>query len=156
MNGNSKLRGFVWEHRYATGIAEVDDQHRVLMGLVNGFLAVLGTGREAEMVHKGLADFIHYASYHFEAEEALMEACGLEREHVAEHVTAHGRLIAFVQRKSAEAALQSGGARELTHFLAAWLTHHILGCDMRMAGGIRAAREAALRRSAGETAAIAA
>ena len=154
MDSTRKPPGFVWEPRYATGLPEVDEQHRVLMGLVNGFLAALGTEREAELVHKGLADFVHYASFHFEAEEALMETYGLGPDQVAEHVTAHGRLIAFVQRKAGEATREPGVARELTQFLAAWLTHHILGCDMRMAAGIRQAREAALLRGPGVAVAV--
>lgn len=64
----------VWsDRRYATGIEEVDEQHREMFGLANELLTALESGESREQVSARLEDLGSHAVRHFRCEEGHME-----------------------------------------------------------------------------------
>jgi hemerythrin len=64
----------VWsDKRYATGFADVDEQHRQMFGRANELLAALESGEPDEKISARLDDLGDHAARHFECEEGHME-----------------------------------------------------------------------------------
>ena len=64
----------VWNDRsYATGIQEVDDQHREVFGLVNDLLSALESGESREKLSARLDILADHAVRHFACEEGHMD-----------------------------------------------------------------------------------
>jgi hemerythrin-like metal-binding protein len=132
----------VWEARYEAGVAEVDEDHRRLVALINELDAVLGADGDlmrVGMIIDALVDYIHY---HFGREEALMAGAGYDG--AGDHAIAHtqlryflSRLVeAYTKRPSRETAAR------VRDYLQEWLMDHILVEDMKFAAAV-AARAAA-------------
>ena len=64
----------VWkDEKYATGIQEVDEQHRVMFGLVNELLTALEAGEAREKISTRLDALADHAVQHFACEEGHMD-----------------------------------------------------------------------------------
>lgn len=130
------MDAFQWDDCFVTGVAMVDEQHHQLIDIMNRFGAVVmkpgQTNRvDLDLVLDELAD---YARYHFEEEEALMHASGLDERHVKHHSQEHAEFLQDVTRMQAEAACGSHQeASRLLTYLTNWLAYHILGTDQAMA-----------------------
>jgi hemerythrin-like metal-binding protein len=127
------LEIFPWNDNFATGLADVDDQHRRLIELLNQLVRRMAFRDEKPAVSEVLRALEDYAAEHFQSEEKIWRAHfegdpWLDR-HEVEHVD-------FV-RKLAEVK-GSGGSDEaiverLVSFLTHWLAQHIIEADKRMA-----------------------
>jgi len=126
-----------WSPIYSVGVAAIDEQHRVLVGLLNRLNAERSAGHSPKVVGEVLDSLVGYAGRHFAFEEALMH------EHrypaTAAHEAAHQRLA---QRVGAMIAAQAqGGAvslQDLTVFLRQWLISHILHTDKELGKALNA------------------
>ena len=117
-----------WSDELSVGIEEIDQQHRVLVGMLNEF-------HEAIQQHKGtlvasqiLKRLSDYTLIHFAVEEGMMRL--LDYPDYEEHKSEHDDLIEELQTLSAK--LESGKKSvnfELLHFLKLWLTKHIQESD---------------------------
>ncbi|MBI5898869.1 MAG: hemerythrin domain-containing protein [Rhodocyclales bacterium] len=129
------MDAFVWDDRFVTGIAVVDQQHRHLVDVVNqvGDM-LLGGDRIAEStlqsLFKSLAD---YAVKHFADEERLMKEVGLDPRHAEMHTRHHREFVHQVVSMWNSRATMKNPAEVLHGFLAAWLSFHILSEDQDMA-----------------------
>ncbi|GGP18106.1 hypothetical protein GCM10010970_03210 [Silvimonas iriomotensis] len=120
-----------WDDSLSVGIQEIDEQHKVLVALLNELYEAIHRhqGRAASVDILGrLAD---YTRIHFTVEESLMRILGYPdyEEHKQHHEILIGDLRVF------QARVQAGDAVtfELLHFLRNWLTHHIQEGDTRYA-----------------------
>jgi len=117
-----------WSELYCVGVRQIDEQHRVLVGLLNRLAQETSRGNEKQAVDETLSNLVAYAQTHFGCEEELMrqhQYAGAEA-----HIEAHGRLNARVQGMIARR--QQGEALtidELICFLRQWLISHILHTD---------------------------
>lgn len=130
---------FVWNNAFLTQLPEVDDQHRVLIRLINDLGEMIMSSDSIEVsaflkVRDGVLD---YASKHFNDEEALMLNVGVDLRHVRQHIASHGK---FVSEAMALGCLSSGNAKQLADYLVQWLAYHILDVDQSMARQIHAIR----------------
>lgn len=121
----------VWDDGLATGIREVDDQHRRLLELVNHLNDAVAEGRGDDILGETLSELIDYTIYHFSTEERLMSAAAYP-EYVS-HQACHDSLTKKVletrrRMRSGEKAL----SREVLEFLRDWLLHHIKGSDQKV------------------------
>lgn len=137
------MEAFVWNERFETGFANVDAQHRHLVGLVNRvgdmMLDEHGTGKtDIEAVFRELAA---YAGTHFRDEEQLMRDSGLDARHIEHHHKTHRDFVAQVKEMWSQRAMMSAPAETLHGFLVAWLSFHILGEDQAMAREIMRIRQ---------------
>lgn len=120
-----------WQARYETGIPEVDDDHRRLVGLINDLDDALAEGGEFGRIGGIIDALVDYADYHFSREEAMMARAGFDD--LAEHAVSHadfghflGQLVGgCILSPSRETALQ------IHEYLQDWLVDHILAEDMK-------------------------
>jgi len=135
------VESFHWDKHFETGLAEVDNQHRHLVDVINRFGDLLSrlegvSFSDIETVFNELAE---YAQYHFKEEEAMMLQMGLDARYVAHHIQSHVNFLQEVTRMRQGLSPQKINAAEpLLKFLTYWLAFHILGTDQSMARQVRA------------------
>jgi hemerythrin-like metal-binding protein len=126
-----------WSKLFSVGVREIDEQHRVLIGLLNRLGAVAESPDSASVVSHTLADLVKYVGHHFAFEEKLM------REHAYEETSAHVLAHFGLGRRVAEmvSRLNQGSPVplvELTVFLRQWLISHILLTDKALGVALNA------------------
>ena len=130
------MDAFQWDDCFVTGVAMVDEQHHQLIDIMNRFGAVVmkpGQNNRADL-DLALDELADYARYHFEEEEALMHASGLDERHIKHHSHEHAEFLQDVTRMQVEAACSSHQeASRLLTYLTNWLAYHIIGTDQVMA-----------------------
>ena len=129
---------FEWNDDFLTGTAEIDEQHRRLVALIDEFYGALrATGPHAG-IERLLGGMLQYTRYHFGTEERYMRAH--EFPGLAAHVAQHESFI----QKTQDMAIRFGKGEmvlslEITGFLREWLSQHSLGVDKEL-GRFLAAR----------------
>lgn len=122
----SRRNALIWTNKLSIGVQQVDDDHKVLIGLMN---ELSKSGLETEDVEVIINNLIDYTLYHFRREEAVMKACGYP--YLEAHRKVHQHLGAKVGQ-FAEEWRKDGGAElieELLEFLRTWLVDHIMQED---------------------------
>jgi diguanylate cyclase (GGDEF)-like protein/hemerythrin-like metal-binding protein/PAS domain S-box-containing protein len=124
---------FSWSDHFETGIAEIDDQHRKLVYLLNQVAsAAVSESTEIDLDNL-LAELSAYANHHFETEEALW-ARHMEGEAVlADHRKYHSGFVEKVQELYQSRKHKQETLHEILAFLTHWLARHILQYDKEMA-----------------------
>ncbi len=142
----SALRDLVWHDGLATGLAEIDTQHRRLIELIGSLAAMQDAPAERARLVEVYEELRHYTHYHFETEAALMDAWPVNPVNRARHLRAHAGFVRYLERVGELVAdPQAEVVDNLLAFLARWLLHHITGVDARLAqeiNDLRAARAA--------------
>jgi len=126
------LETFVWSDLFATGVAEIDAQHRRLVELVNAL------GRDAESadvahIDRALQALADYTVYHFQSEERIMAEYQVAAAHADRHRATHQgfvrQVVEWLERRKNN---ESVSLAQLLEFLANWLIFHILGDDQSL------------------------
>lgn len=125
----------VWDRYFDTGLAEVDRQHRSLVGLFNELHGVLFGGHAVDwpVLDQAFQRLVDYAAEHFASEEGLMRKAGVDPRHIELHEQAHRE---FAQQVGAMWRLRQTlrqPAETIMGFLTSWLGLHIMGMDQQMA-----------------------
>lgn len=127
-----------WSDSLSVGIEEIDEQHKVLVNLVNQMHEAIHKRQGSKVVQDILAELIEYTRIHFAVEESLMRILNYPgyEEHHAQHAELVDHAIELQQKvESGKTAI----GFELMHFLKTWLTRHILEEDMQYSGFFLAA-----------------
>lgn len=133
---NDIVRPYVWRADFELGIPLIDDQHRVLVRMINEAQHRLSGDPSAAETSEIVNGLLSYADYHFATEERYAVDYGYDRAHAAayaEHLDEHrifARDVADVARR-----LDAGETIEtaaLLSYLRRWLTDHILDLDRRI------------------------
>ncbi len=117
-----------WQDEYSVGVAELDDQHRLLLRTINEVIEEQRDRCNPEKFSEKFAWLIHYAYTHFATEERYMakaEFPGL-RSHILEHID-------FIM-KTLGLALRVDDNRtrlELLSYLNNWFSSHVLVLDRK-------------------------
>jgi len=128
MDGHAPL--ITWTKELSVGIEEIDGQHRVLVDLINQLHFAIVEHRAASESAAILERLIEYTRIHFAVEESLMRL--FDYDDYEHHKAGHEALIDEIRRLHERVVTEGKPATfELLHFLKKWLTHHILGEDMR-------------------------
>jgi voltage-gated potassium channel len=111
-----------------TGIATIDEQHRMLVRMVRELQDSIIDGRGRDAISKVFDDLLEYTVYHFETEERLMKendypGCS---EHIREHQELTQKVLELNQDKSYVFT------DSVIEFLVSWLKHHILESDKEL------------------------
>jgi hemerythrin len=121
-----------WSEDLSVGIRLVDEQHKVLLGLINELHAAMRS-RKSDAVLVGVVERLkEYTVKHFGMEEEYFDRYGYPE--TVQHKAAHAKLVQQVL--DFEAGLKSGKAKvtmEIMRFLKDWLINHIQGTDKRYA-----------------------
>jgi hemerythrin-like metal-binding protein len=133
-----------WSDAMLNGVAEIDQQHRILVDTLIEATIKLKGGTSGPLFDQITRDLLAYAIYHFNTEEQLMREYGYAdaapedaKMHLAEHRRFSQRVVAL--RTEAREGSQDSRDALLT-FLKDWLTNHILGIDKHLGQFICAAR----------------
>ena len=121
---------FDWKEEYSVKIKEIDNQHKILVEMVNEMHDAMTQGKGKEVLGPILEELIQYTKTHFANEERLMEK--YDYPDFAPHRNKHKKMTAKVL--SLQEDYQQGKFQlsfEVSKFLQDWLTKHILGTDMK-------------------------
>ncbi len=117
-----------WSDDLSVGIDEIDEQHKVLVDLLNEFHEAIQQHKGSEVASEILKRLGDYTRIHFAVEESIMRLLDYPdyENHKIEHDSLIDELNELVEK------LQSGKKSvnfELLHFLKLWLTKHIRESD---------------------------
>lgn len=122
-----------WQDSYSVGVPLIDDDHRLLVSLINQLDDAIQGGQGRDVVGSVLNVLEEYTRGHFGREERLMEKAGYPDlvPHRREHHKLTDQVRAIVERYHAgpDETLDA----DVLAFLKTWLTGHILGVDMKYA-----------------------
>ena len=127
-----------WIDAYATGIARVDDQHRMLFKSVEDFRGALKAG-EGERTYGLLVTFLdRYSRGHFAFEERCMEQyrCPVAQKNKNEHAALTDTLAGYQERYKAK-GYSEAEASSLLDTIDAWLDSHICRVDVHLKSCVR-------------------
>jgi hemerythrin len=122
-----------WSERFATGIPELDNQHKLLFRMAGDYRQALDEQRGERMYALWLESLDEYAKAHFGIEEACMHrySCPV----AATNSAAHRRfteMLGTFRARHAERGFEPADARQLVEFVEHWLSSHIGGIDVQL------------------------
>jgi hemerythrin len=118
----------IWSDEISLQLPEVDDQHRVLIDIINQiWRQLVHPAAEGTSVVPLLEELQTYTETHFTAEEQLMAGFGYP--HLERHRVAHREFVGYIQHAREEYESGKPVAMELLRFLNDWLIHHIKVVD---------------------------
>jgi len=127
-----------WDPELATGVDEIDEQHREIFGRLDALYDAVRRGASRHELGQTFEFMRGYVARHFSAEEALMAAAGFPQ--LAAHRSEHEAFARDLQgldmhhqRHGASPAL----VLRVTHQLATWLREHVCGSDRALADFLR-------------------
>lgn len=131
-----------WNSDLETGIKLVDDDHKVLVSLLNQVSDSIADHEERATLGSVLNSLAEYTHYHFSREERLLEAAGYSD--LAGHRALHRKLAAEVEAICLHYAEspETVRAQDVRSFLRTWLVEHIQSSDMDYCAAVRAAPQA--------------
>lgn len=113
-----------WNEKLSVGVAEMDNQHKRLIALINELDDAMKLGKGKDVLGKILNGLVNYVHTHFKAEEAFMEKIGFNE--LENHRTEHIKLTNDVEKfnndfKEGKTILSV----QIMNFLRKWLLDHI-------------------------------
>lgn len=130
---NNETQAITWRSDFATGVAIIDDQHRVLINMLNDASLKLTDRSPIEDFERIVQGLLNYAGYHFQTEGKLMSDHGYAAPDAELHLSQHK---AFADKVvSVQAGLKAGqriAKADLVKFLTEWLADHILNTDKKL------------------------
>ena len=124
-----------WTDSLSIGRQDMDDQHKVLLGLINQVWQGLVSHKDQPDIEGVVFDLEDYAHTHFNQEEALMAIHGYPA--LQAHQESHAQFYAKVEDLSNKIASGETVGLELLRFISDWLTFHISMVDRQYADYIR-------------------
>ena len=127
-----------WSAELATGVAEIDNQHKEIFRRFDQLFAACGEGRGKEEVLRSILFLEGYVKEHFSMEERLQMRHGYPE--YSGHRAEHTRFMADVDRLAREFRTE-GATLPLVIMtnkaLSTWLLQHITRRDMAFARYLR-------------------
>lgn len=131
----------------ATGIAEIDDQHKHIIGLFNDLHEAAKAAKGGYLVQSMLRELRLYTTSHFECERQWMERHRYPQLQV--HQREHANLVSGVRQFETLHRHGSVSAEELLEFLKEWLLDHIARHDLAFAAFVKKAQPGSRASSSG-------
>ncbi len=123
--------GFIkWTSNYSVNIAEVDEQHKKLISLVNEMNDAMSVGKGRDVLGPVLTELVNYTVYHFTTEERLFQLYNYPD--YEKHKKTHEDLTAKANKL--QETFNAGNKTitiDVMLFLSDWLNVHILVEDMK-------------------------
>lgn len=119
-----------WSDDLSVGVHEIDEQHKVLVGLINTLHEAMMNKQGKLVVKKILDELAAYTVNHFSFEEKYMQ----EFKYIGYmgHKKEHDLFVAKVKDFITEyEANKLGLSLEIMTFLRDWIVNHIMGTDKR-------------------------
>ncbi len=127
---------FLWKKSYEIGLAEIDTQHRNLVGIINELSDAMMNQKGYTVVPHILEKLVDYIQFHFTTEEEIMRDTKYPAldEHCQEHLAMTTKVIEF---KRAYANNHEINVVEVLNFLCDWLKEHIVVSDKKLKAHIQ-------------------
>ncbi|WP_130470234.1 bacteriohemerythrin [Candidatus Magnetaquicoccus inordinatus] len=121
-----------WDDSLALGVAEIDDDHRKLIGLLNELAINITAHQAREALAVVLENLLNYTAWHFRHEERLMQTYRFSGyvAHKREHADLIREASAF-QKKFLDG--EQDMTMDVVHLLKEWVLHHVMQTDRQMA-----------------------
>ncbi len=124
------MNEFQWDMEMNIGVAEIDEQHEYLTGVLNTLCQSFAQGTDKEILEETISQINDYGRYHFETEERYMRQFENEYPDYIAHLEAHQEffekvvsfLLDYVEGKDSITI-------ELLNYLVDWWFQHINGMD---------------------------
>ncbi|MFA6283667.1 MAG: bacteriohemerythrin [Desulfurivibrionaceae bacterium] len=118
-----------WDEKFSVGIKEIDDQHKVLVDILDELYYAMLKARGNEVIETTLEKLVQYTKTHFNTEELLFKKYSYpeEKAHKAEHDAMLKKVAAFRQDFKNEKLI----GVDLMHFLNKWFVEHLQTTDYR-------------------------
>jgi len=119
-----------WKDEFSVGIREVDDQHKILIDLLNVLFDAMKKGKGRSIVDTILQELADYTVYHFGTEQRLFREYAYPdaEAHREEHDAFAKKVIDFqVAHKKGNHMLTV----DVLDYLTDWLKQHILKSDKK-------------------------
>lgn len=134
-------QALVWSDDFLTQVSEIDEQHRMLVQLINDAQGKLGANPDQKLLEGITRDLLSYAIYHFETEAELMQEYGYTEAASDEHNNQHRAFSnAVVQVRENLKIGKLISSEDLLAFLSNWLVDHIMRTDQALGAFIVAKR----------------
>ncbi|HJV88461.1 MAG TPA: hemerythrin domain-containing protein, partial [Noviherbaspirillum sp.] len=78
-----------WSEQFATGLEEIDAQHRILIDKINVLSGLRASGAEDGELRNAFDDLRRYALHHFESESELIRDWPVNRAYKEAHAKAY-------------------------------------------------------------------
>jgi methyl-accepting chemotaxis protein len=119
-----------WGKRYHIGINMIDEQHKVLVDLINQLYATFGRDNQKKQQKEVIRKLVEYTVWHFGNEEKIFKKIGYSD--TPNHIVQHEKFID--KMKKFEQEVKDGNAVvsfDIINFLKDWLINHILKIDTK-------------------------
>ncbi|MCK0163936.1 EAL domain-containing protein [Marinobacter sp. S6332] len=137
-NDTAVFEIFPWNRNFETGIDEIDQQHKVLVEILNRLAWYFASSTSELECDHVLEELLAYAAFHFKAEEEIWRSALGEQEMVRNHHDGHQLFFVQIQMFRSSKEPEEKVMSELFNYLTRWLAFHILESDRRMALTIKA------------------
>jgi len=119
---------FKWDDSLNVGIKKIDDQHRMLIDMLNEFYENIKSKSTKEILADLIKNMKEYVAHHFSTEEELLRQHGYPdfEKHKSEHKVFINKVEDFENRFNAGRIILSF---EITNFFKSWLRNHIQVAD---------------------------
>jgi len=119
-----------WSEELSVGLQEIDEQHKILIGLINRLFsqAILHTADKATLSGI-LEELIQYTIIHFSVEESLFRI--FDYPDAENHQVHHNQLKQEVLNFKKKFEGGTPIVIELMHFLKKWISNHIMMDDKK-------------------------
>ncbi|RUM46191.1 MAG: hypothetical protein DSY80_02470 [Desulfocapsa sp.] len=113
----------VWDERIQLGIKVIDDQHKILVDLINKIFLIIKQGHELSAMEPVVEELANYCVTHFTFEEGLLEKGNFPDivRHKKIHVSVVNRVLGF-KKDLEEGHLDT---TKFMGFVSDWLAQHI-------------------------------
>jgi len=130
---NDEYQSITWSESMATGVASIDEQHQMLVNMLNFAAEQLTNSSSRLQTQDIIRDLMSYALYHFDTEEELMVAHAYPADDQNKHFEEHRNFSATVAQLQSDIKQGKLITRdELLSFLKSWLIGHIMDTDKQL------------------------
>jgi hemerythrin len=132
-----------WPGNLEMGIPHIDDQHRILVAIVNKLYANVSQGIRQGDLEERIDELLAYAEMHFECETRYFREYNFPS--ATAHEGEHANFVRIVKDCKARLAIDDKEtATGLLYFLASWLSKHIGQEDHKLARAANLIRASSL------------
>ncbi len=120
------MRNFIaWQDDFSVGVDVIDEQHKMLLQVINTFLSSLEESDDRFAIGRSLDEMIKYTEYHFYTEQLLLE----KHPDFLAHLNQHWQLVKQAKQIQKDFQQYRDLKADIFDFLLLWLKNHILGTD---------------------------